>query len=78
MSCKSGLDPEGLFTGGGGGSTSSPKLEPSGTSRERGESMSGERGSLEGVRGSSPEIFLKYMSLSMHFKPFLSPLFHIL
>ena len=56
----------GLFTGG----TSSPKLEPSGGSREQGESMSGGEAHEGGFGGAPPIFFLKSMSLRMHFKPF--------
>ena len=31
-----------------------------------------------GFGGAPPKIFLKSMSLRMHFRPFLSPFFHIL
>ena len=56
----SGLDQEGLFTGGGGG-TSSQRLVPSGASRDRGESMrgSGTPRSLEGGHGELPRFFFK-------------------
>ena len=63
------------------GGTSSQRLEPSGAGRGRGESMrGGEGGSLGGgvFGGAPPDFFLKSMSLRMHFKPFGSPLFHIL
>ena len=62
------------------GGTSSQRLEPSGASRELGESVWGAvmEAHWRGVRGSSPRNFLKSMSLRMHFKPFWSPLFHIL
>ena len=62
-----GLDPEGSFTGGGGGGTSSRRLELSGASRERGEKALAH---WRGVRGCSPGIFFKSMSLRMHFRPF--------
>ena len=56
-----GLDPEGFFTGGGGGGTLSRSLEPSGASREQGESMGGGWNllSLKGGPVELPGIFLK-------------------
>ena len=66
----SGLDPEGLITGGGG--TESRTLEPSGSRREWGRIGEGVDPSLAGggSGGAPPEIFEKSMSLRMHFKPF--------
>ena len=64
---------------GGGGGNSSQKLEPSGASRERGESMSGGRGSLEGGSGELPRIFFKIYASENAFQAILKPSnFHIL
>ena len=56
-----GLDQEGLFTGG----TSSQRLEPSGLSRERGESIrgGGGEGSLEGGSGELPREYFENLCL---------------
>ena len=69
MFITSGLDPEGLITGGG---TESRTLEPSGLRRERGRIGEGVDPPLTGggSGGPPPEIFEKSMSLRMHFKPF--------
>ena len=61
----------------GGGGTSSQRLELSGASGERGESMrgGGGGGSLEGVRGSSPGIFFKIYVFKNAFQAVLKPSF---
>ena len=62
--------PRGVNYGGGG--TGSRRLEPSGASRERGREGEGVDPPIVGggSGGAPPEIFLKSMSLRMHFKPF--------
>ena len=59
-----GLDPEGLFTGWGGG-TLSRRLEPSGASCEQGDSMGGwwNPRSLKGGPVELPGIFFKNLCL---------------
>ena len=75
VSHPSGLDPEGLFTGGGGGGHFKPKLEPRGASRERGESMSGGGGSLEGGPRELPRNFLKIYVSENALQAILKPSF---
>ena len=57
-----------------GGGTESRSLEPSGESREVGGGGEYERGVepplIRGAWGASPENFVKFMYLRMHFKPF--------
>ena len=66
-----GLDPEGLFTGG----TSSPKLESSGASRERGESISGGEAHWRGFGGAPPKFFFKIYVSENAFQAILKPSF---
>ena len=66
--------PRGVVYGGGGG-TSSPKLEPSGACRQRGESMSGGGGSLEGGSGDFPRNFFKIYVSENAFQAILKPSF---
>ena len=74
MTNVAGLDPEGLFTGGRGG-TSRPKLEPSGTSRERGGEYEWRGGSLEGGSGELPRKFFKIYVSENAFQAILKPSF---
>ena len=80
-----GLDPEGLFTGEGGGHLKPRRLEASGASRELGEIMRGGGtptplliGRGAGSPGDLPRIFVKIYVSENAFQAILKPFFHIL
>ena len=71
----SGLDPEMLSPGGGGGTESQSRVAKAAS----GESMRGEYPLLiREVRGTSPEIFFKIYVSENAFQAILKPIFYIL